>query len=101
MSFFTEKTLKKKKRPPRWSHLWLKNTKPLKHALFAMQLQSVSSPPTPTPTPTLTPQQQQQADPNTKLKDKTGTLISNLPDIDRTLLLGDDLLLKILSKLPL
>ncbi|KAI9401457.1 hypothetical protein POPTR_001G125800v4 [Populus trichocarpa] len=100
MSFFTEKTLKKKKRPPRWSHLWLKNTKPLKHALFAMQLQSVSSPPTPTPTPTLTPQQQQQADPNTKLRDKTGTLISNLPDIDRTLLLGDDLLLKILSKLP-
>ncbi|KAF9689527.1 hypothetical protein SADUNF_Sadunf01G0101300 [Salix dunnii] len=67
-------------------------------AAFAMQLQSVSSPSTPTPPPPQ--QQQQQADPNTELKDKTGTLTSNLPDIDRTLLLDDYLLLKILSKLP-
>ncbi|KAJ6703782.1 F-BOX-LIKE PROTEIN [Salix viminalis] len=111
MSFSTEKPLKKK-RQPRWSDLWLKNTKPLKHVVFAMQLQSLSSPTTPTPTPKQQQQQQQQqkqqqkqqkqqqADPHTKFKDKTGTLTSNLPHTDRTLLLGDDILLKILSKLP-
>ncbi|KAJ6347648.1 hypothetical protein OIU76_004178 [Salix suchowensis] len=113
MSFSTEKPLKKK-RQPRWSDLWLKNTKPLKHVVFAMQLQSLSNPTTPTPTPKQQQQQQQQqqqkqqqkqqkqqqADPHTKFKDKTGTLTSNLPHTDRTLLLGDDILLKILSKLP-
>ncbi|XP_022738404.1 F-box protein At5g07670-like [Durio zibethinus] len=67
-----------KKRPPSWSDVWLKNTKPLKHVVFAMQLQSLAS-----------------KDP------KSQTLIPNFANIDRTLLLSDELLLKILSKLPL
>lgn len=69
-----------KKRPPRpsWSEIWLKNTKPLKNVVFAMQLQSLAS------------------------KDhKSQTLIPNFANIDRTLYLSDELLLKILSKLPL
>ncbi|KAL1108651.1 hypothetical protein V6Z11_D03G125400 [Gossypium hirsutum] len=67
-----------KKRPPRWSDIWLKKTKPLKHVVFAMQLQSLAS-----------------KDP------KSQTLIPHFANIDRTLLLSDELLLKILSKLPL
>ncbi|KAJ8748107.1 hypothetical protein K2173_009237 [Erythroxylum novogranatense] len=74
-----------KKRAPSWSDLWLKNTKPLKHVVLAMQLQSLAS-----PSPT--------KDPHTKTK--THTLISSLSNIDRTLLLNDDILLKILSLLP-
>ncbi|KAK8483859.1 hypothetical protein V6N13_076775 [Hibiscus sabdariffa] len=60
----------KKKKPPRWSDIWLKNTKPLKHLVFSMPLQSQ-------------------------------TLIPNFPNIDRTLLLSDELLLDVLSRLPL
>ncbi|XP_021687019.1 F-box protein At5g07670 isoform X2 [Hevea brasiliensis] len=71
-----------KKRSPSWSDLWLKNTKPLKHVIFAMQLQSLSSP-----------------TPNKESKTKTQTLIPKFSKIDRTLLLSDELLLKILSKL--
>ncbi|KAF2315815.1 hypothetical protein GH714_040355 [Hevea brasiliensis] len=70
-----------KKRSPSWSDLWLKNTKPLKHVIFAMQLQSLSSP-----------------TPNKESKTKTQTL-PKFSKIDRTLLLSDELLLKILSKL--
>ncbi|KAJ9140014.1 hypothetical protein P3X46_030702 [Hevea brasiliensis] len=72
-----------KKTPPSWSDLWLKNTKPLKHVVFAMHLQSLSS-------PTATKDS----------KTKNQTLFSNFSKIDRTLLLSDELLLKILSKLP-
>ncbi|XP_062153764.1 F-box protein At5g07670 isoform X2 [Alnus glutinosa] len=73
-----------KKRTPRWSELWLKNSKkPLKnHVVFTMQLQ----PPTPTPTPT------------TKKFSQTPT--PNLPKSDPITLLPDHLLLNILSKLP-
>ena len=67
-----------KKRQPRWSDIWLKNSKPLKHVVFAMQLQSLAS-----------------KDP------KSQTLIPNFANIDRTLLLSDELLLKILAKLPI
>ncbi|XP_021285479.1 F-box protein At5g07670 isoform X1 [Herrania umbratica] len=67
-----------KKRPPSWSDIWLKNTKPLKHVVFAMQLQSLAS-----------------KDP------KSQTLIAKFANIDRTLLLPDELLLKILSRLPI
>ncbi|EEF51572.1 F-box protein At5g07670 [Ricinus communis] len=81
----------KKKRPPSWSDFWLKNTKPLKHVVFAMQLQSLAS-----PTPT------NDKDSKTKniTKTKDQTLISNFSNSDRTLLLSDELLLKILSTLP-
>ncbi|XVF11207.1 hypothetical protein REPUB_Repub08aG0006100 [Reevesia pubescens] len=72
-----DSTLKKK--PHSWSDIWLKNTKPLKHVVFAMQLQSLAS----------------------KDNPKSQTLIPNFANIDRTLLLSDELLLKILSKLPL
>ncbi|KDP22436.1 hypothetical protein JCGZ_26267 [Jatropha curcas] len=90
MSFSSEKPTTdlnpplKKKRSPSWSDLWLKNTKPLKHVVFAMQLQSLSGPPTPTK----------------DSKTKAENLIRNFAKIDRTLLLSDELLLKILSKLP-
>ncbi|XVF54954.1 hypothetical protein PTKIN_Ptkin05aG0222200 [Pterospermum kingtungense] len=67
-----------KKRAPSWSDIWLKKTKPLKNVVFAMQFQSLAS-----------------KDP------KSQTLIPNFANIDRTLLLSDELLLKILSKLPL
>ncbi|GMJ13658.1 hypothetical protein like AT5G07670 [Hibiscus trionum] len=67
-----------KKRPPRWSDIWLKNTKPLKHVVFDLKLQSFAS-----------------KDP------KSQTLIPHFANIDRTLLLSDELLLKILSELPL
>ncbi|KAJ7949552.1 F-box protein [Quillaja saponaria] len=67
-----------KKRSSSWSDIWLKNTKPLKHMVFAMQLQSLSSPKHP----------------------QTKTLISSFSRVDRTLLLSDEILLKILAKLP-
>ncbi|KAE8672531.1 F-box protein [Hibiscus syriacus] len=70
--------LKKRPPAPRWSDIWLKNTKPLKHVVLAMQLQSLAS-----------------KDP------KSQTLIPHFANIDRTLLLSDELLLTILSKLPL
>ncbi|XP_031265638.1 F-box protein At5g51380-like [Pistacia vera] len=72
-----------KKRAPTWSNLWLKNTKPLKPVVFTMQLQ------------------QSLSTPNSKLSNKDKTLISNFSKVDRTLLLSDDILLRILSKLPL
>ncbi|KAE8720186.1 F-box protein [Hibiscus syriacus] len=67
-----------KKKPPRWSDVWLRNTKPLKHVVFTMPLQSLSS-----------------------KEPKSQTLIPNFANIDRTLLLSDELLLDILSRLPL
>ncbi|KAE8670920.1 F-box protein [Hibiscus syriacus] len=66
-----------KKKKPRWSDVWLRNTKPLKHVVFTMPLQSLSS-----------------KDP------KSQALIPNFANIDRTLLLSDELLLDILSRLP-
>ncbi|XVF08473.1 hypothetical protein REPUB_Repub07fG0006300 [Reevesia pubescens] len=72
-------SLLKKKKPPSWSDIWLKKTKPLKHVVFGMQLQSLAS----------------------KDKPKSQTLIPDFASIDRTLLLSDELLLKILIKLPL
>ncbi|XP_058764894.1 F-box protein At5g07670-like [Vicia villosa] len=73
-----------KKRAPRWSDLWLKHTKskPLEQmvvaAAAAMQLHSLTSP----------------------RKSNTTAVIPNFSIIDRTLLLSDVILLKILSKLP-
>ncbi|KAG8475958.1 hypothetical protein CXB51_032955 [Gossypium anomalum] len=66
-----------KKKPPSWSDIWLKNTKPLKHVVFTMPLQSLSP-----------------KDP------KSQSIIPTFANIDRTLLLSDELLLQILSKLP-
>lgn len=60
----------KKKRAPSWSDIW-----PLKRVVFTMQLPE-------------------------SLPDGDKTLISNFSRIDRTLLLSDDILLRILSKLP-
>lgn len=71
--------LKKKPQQKSWSDLWLNNTKSLKHVVFTMQLPTLPSP----------------KDPN-----HNKTLISNLSKIDRTLLLPDDVLLRILAKLP-
>lgn len=69
-----------KKKPQNWSDLWLKNNMqlPRKHVVFTMQLPPLSS----------------SKDPNHK------TLISNFSKIDMTLLLSDDILLRILAKLP-
>ncbi|XP_054811550.1 F-box protein At5g07670-like [Prosopis cineraria] len=67
-----------KKRPPSWSNVWLKNTKPLKHMVVAMQLQSLSPPDDP----------------------KSKTLSPNIFPMDSTLLLSDELLLRIFAKLP-
>ncbi|KAL5569888.1 hypothetical protein UlMin_026463 [Ulmus minor] len=67
-----------KKKPPRWSDIWLKNTNPFKNGVFGMQFQSLSTP----------------KDPNKK------TLIPKFSEIDRTLLLSDEILLRILAKLP-
>lgn len=60
----------KKNRAPSWSDIW-----PLKRVVFTMQLPE-------------------------SLPDGDKTLISNFSRIDRTLLLSDDILLRILSKLP-
>ncbi|XP_062092196.1 F-box protein At5g07670-like [Humulus lupulus] len=68
-----------RKRPPRWSDLWLKNSNPLKHVVSAMKLHSLSSPKNP--------------------KTKTQTPIFS--ELDRTLLFSDEILLTILAKLPL
>ncbi|KAI4323822.1 hypothetical protein L6164_023400 [Bauhinia variegata] len=83
MSFLTENQNPNpspplKKTPPTLSNVWLKNTKPLKHMVVAMKLQSLSSP----------------TDPKGKI------IVSNFSRIDRTLLLSDELLLRILAKLP-
>ncbi|PON51027.1 F-box domain containing protein [Parasponia andersonii] len=67
-----------KKRPPRWSDIWVKNSNPLKHVVYAMKLHSLSSPKDP----------------------KTKTQIPNLSEIDRILLFPDEILLRILAKLP-
>lgn len=80
------------KRPPSWTDQWLKNTKALKHVVFAMQLQSLSEPPFPSPRP-------QPPFPNLRLQsEKTPFLDRSIGD--RTLLLTDDILLRILYKLP-
>ncbi|KAA0044645.1 F-box protein [Cucumis melo var. makuwa] len=73
----------KKKRTPRWSDVWLKNTNTLENVIVAMQLQSFSKD-SHIPTP----------------NSKTKPLLANFCKIDRTLLLSDELLLRILSKLP-
>lgn len=74
-----------KKRVPRWSDIWVKHTKskPLNQIVAAatamqMQLQSLSP----------------------SHKSHNNTLIPNFSIIDQTLLLSDEMLLKILSKLP-
>ncbi|CAL5404832.1 unnamed protein product [Camellia sinensis] len=70
---------------PSWSRLWLKNKKALNHVVFAMKLQSLSKPP-------LT---------NITLEsDKTLVFDRSKLVSDRTSLLSDELLLRILSKLP-
>ncbi|KAI9080611.1 hypothetical protein K1719_037417 [Acacia pycnantha] len=68
----------RKKRPSSWSNVWLKNTKPLKHMVVAMQLQSLSPPDDP----------------------KSKTLTPNIFPIDSTLLLSDETLIRIFAKLP-
>ncbi|XP_044504391.1 F-box protein At5g07670-like [Mangifera indica] len=72
-----------KKRSPTWSNILFKSTRPLKHAVFTMKFQ------------------QSLSTPNSKLSNKEKTPLSNFSKIDRTLLLSDDILLRILSKLPL
>ncbi|XP_050252983.1 F-box protein At5g51370 [Quercus robur] len=110
MSFAPEKpeNPSPKKRPPSWSDLWLKNTKPLKHVIFTMQLQSLSSPITPTT------KNNNNNNKNTKSPKipKTQIPISNFPkfpnpnfsypksESDPTRKLSDQTLLQILSKLP-
>lgn len=69
----------KKKRSSRWSDLWVTKSKPLKHVVFSMHLQPLSTP-------------------SNDLHCKN--LNSDFSKIDRTLLLSDELLLKILLKLP-
>ncbi|CAL0329431.1 unnamed protein product [Lupinus luteus] len=74
MSFPSEN---RKKTAPRWSDIWLNHSKSLNHVLLSMNLDSLSSSP------------------------KSGkTLIPLFSFIDPTLLLSDELLLRILSKLP-
>ncbi|KAL6291332.1 hypothetical protein ACE6H2_008842 [Prunus campanulata] len=68
-----------KKRTSSWSDIWLKNTTPLKNVIFAMQLASPK---------------------DSKFKPTHKTLIPNWANIDRTSLLSDEILLKILAKLP-
>ncbi|KAK4285155.1 hypothetical protein QN277_001890 [Acacia crassicarpa] len=64
---------------PTWSDFWLNSkANPLKDMVLAMQFHSLSSPKDP----------------------KSKTLIPNFAKMDRTLLLSDELLLKILAKLP-
>ncbi|CAL1371621.1 unnamed protein product [Linum trigynum] len=98
---------KKKSRGQAWTDRWLKGSvaKPLKHVVFAMQLPSLSggggtfAP----KTPKVSLSNSKPASPSPKLsKDKLQTfIISNLSDIvDRTRLLNDEILLKILSFLP-
>ncbi|KAG7030845.1 F-box protein, partial [Cucurbita argyrosperma subsp. argyrosperma] len=80
----TNPNLPGKKRTPRWSDVWLKDTKSLENVIVAMQLQS-SCKDSQVPTP------------NSKINP---ILIANFCKIDRTLLLSDELLLRILTKLP-
>ncbi|XP_023528939.1 F-box protein At5g51370-like [Cucurbita pepo subsp. pepo] len=80
----TNPNLPGKKRTPRWSDVWLKDTKSLENVIVAMQLQS-SCKDSQIPTP------------NSKINP---VVIANFCKIDRTLLLSDELLLKILTKLP-
>ncbi|KAH7557399.1 hypothetical protein ACOSQ2_027388 [Xanthoceras sorbifolium] len=73
-----------KKRQPRWSELWLnKKTTPLKHVVFNIQLPDTKDPKN-----------------NNNHQNSNKSLISNFSGSDRTLLLNDDILLRILSKLP-
>ncbi|XP_044467555.1 F-box protein At5g51380-like [Mangifera indica] len=72
-----------KRTPSTWTNLWLKNTKPLKNVVFTMKFQQSLSTPT------------------SKLSKNDKPVISNFSKFDRTLLLSDDILLTILSKLPL
>ncbi|XP_059666934.1 F-box protein At5g07670-like isoform X2 [Cornus florida] len=73
------------KRGPSWSNLWFKNKKTLNQVVFAMHLQSLTNNP---PKNNHTPE-----------PDKT--LIFDTSKVaDRTSLLSDELLLRILSKLP-
>ncbi|XP_031389938.1 F-box protein At5g51380-like [Punica granatum] len=65
-----------KRRTTSWSDLWVKSPKSLNQVLFTMQLQSLPKDP------------------------KSQTLAPNFSNVDRTLLLPDDTLLRILSKLP-
>ncbi|KAK3221080.1 hypothetical protein Dsin_015050 [Dipteronia sinensis] len=83
MSFLdrNQKSPSMKKWRPSWSELWLNNkTTPLKPVLFNIQLPNTKDPK------------------NNSSNNKT--LISNFSGSDRTLLLNDDILLRILSKLP-
>ncbi|CAN0891537.1 F-box protein At5g07670 [Linum grandiflorum] len=104
-----KKTMAKKYKGSSWSDLWHKTSvaaKPLKHAVYAMQLQipSLSRGGTITPrTPSVdfsqptTPTAVLSASPKGKLQNP----ICNVSDVvDRTLLLNDEIMLKILSLLP-
>lgn len=65
-----------KRRRASWSDLWMKSPKSLNQVFFNMQLQSLPK------------------------DSKSPTLPSNFSKVDRTLLLPDETLLRILSKLP-
>ncbi|KAL7001727.1 hypothetical protein U1Q18_002875 [Sarracenia purpurea var. burkii] len=72
---------------PSWSDVWFKNKKALDQVVFAMKLQSLAKPPSP-----LTNHK-----PET---DKTLAFDRSKLVSDRTSLLSDEILLKVLSKLP-
>ncbi|KAK3033259.1 hypothetical protein RJ639_033139 [Escallonia herrerae] len=73
-----------------WSNLWFKNKKALNNALFNIHLQSLTPPPAPTPLPT------------TPTPPPNKTHVFDLPKFvaNKTSLLSDELLLDILSRLP-
>ncbi|KAK0597741.1 hypothetical protein LWI29_028225 [Acer saccharum] len=82
MSFLdqNQKSPSMKKWRPSWSELWRNNkTTPLKPVVFNIQLPNTKDP---------------------KNNSSNKTLISNFSGSDRTLSLNDDILLRILSKLP-
>ncbi|KAK9994983.1 hypothetical protein SO802_024686 [Lithocarpus litseifolius] len=114
MSFAPEKpeNPSPKKRPPSWSDLWLKNTKPLKHVIFTMQLQPLSSPITPTTKNNNNNNNNNNKNTRSPKIPKTQIPISSFPkfpnpnfyypksESDPTRKLSDQTLLQILSKLP-
>ncbi|KAM7272612.1 hypothetical protein ACFE04_027275 [Oxalis oulophora] len=72
----TKKMMTTKHKRNSWSEFWLENTNPLQNIIFTMKL------------------------PPPSIKKPPQTLVHNFPKIDRTLLLSDVLMLKILSLLP-
>ncbi|XP_058104459.1 F-box protein At5g51370-like [Magnolia sinica] len=89
MPFFTKKTPKSLKKPPKWSDLWLFKEKPVKHVVFKMQLDSN--------TLTLDQHQDEGEEPLHLHRPSSGPAAAS---VDPTSLLSDSDLLHILSLLP-